>query len=241
MQSDFHQGMLYFKRGIGREGQQMEAPMAKQFALGILLGLILSGPWQLLAKERTYSDSCLDTLSKNLLKLLTDSIDHTPAGASISPELKLSLASFCTCKERLSKEGPVDWLELSFKDPREFFDQDDQCALDTLSQADYHLLFLSQLKSRMVPLVQGRLHERYRGLASHVATQASYNTRLRCVTDKMLIQCSRSLSLATTYLCVNNFLSSAGKIDYLEASCPRFRTEDSPENADKNPFMGPRI
>ncbi len=216
--------------------------MTKQFAFGILAILILSGPWQLKAGQRSYSDSCVETLSGNLLKLLSETMDHAPTGASISPELKRSLHNFCSCRERLSQEAPkLNWIEVSFKDPRDFFDQDDQCALDTLSQADYHLLFLSQLKTRMVPLVQSRLHERYRGLASHVATTASYNTHLRCLTDKMLIQCSRSLSLATTYLCVNNYLSKAGKIDYLEASCPRLTTEEGTAGRDEELFLGPRI
>ncbi len=216
--------------------------MAKQFALGILTIVALNYSFTIDSKERSYSDSCTETLSQGLLKLLSETIDGPPKDARITTDLKKSLSTFCACKEKMHREGPeLNWLDHSFKDPREFFDQDDQCALDTLSQADYHLLFLAQLKSRMLPLVQDRLHERYRSIATHVASPTSYNVHLSCVSDKVLIQCSRSLSLATTYLCVNNFLSSAGKIDHLEASCPSFRTEDAIEETDEALFAGPRI
>lgn len=211
--------------------------MAKRFAYGILTILTLTFSWQLRATE-----GCVETLSKGLIKLLNETIETPTKEAALSSDLKVSLSRFCSCKEKASKtNAKPNWIEQSFKDPREFFDQDDQCALDTLTEANYQLLFLAQLNSRMIPLLQDRLHERYRGIASHVATEASYNQHLTCVTDKVMVQCSRSLSLATTYLCVNSFLSSAGKIDNLEATCPSFHTEDVIEGDDEGIFSGPRI
>lgn len=189
-----------------------------------------------LAGSDPSGQSCSEILSHALTNLAKE---HAPS-VTIGPQFETSIERFCECKERKDPDFKTgNWLDESFKNPRELFDRDDQCALDTLAKSEYELIFLTQLNLRMMPIIQGRLEERYRTIASGMATLASFNSHLRCLSDKMIYLCARSFSLGTTYQCLHGYLSKARKIDSLERDCPSFQTEGS-DMGDID-LAGPRI
>jgi len=218
--------------------------MVIRLTLGVLIIVFQLLPRQVSAGDGEELGQCVATLTSGMLKMLSHSLSNDHPPSDISPSLKSSLNQFCQCKQQTqNKHKELTWIDRSFKNPRDFFDDDDQCALDTLAQSDYQLIFLTQLNERMMPLVQGRLQERYRSVASHMATPTSFKNHLNCVRDKVIVLCARSLSLATTYQCVDNYLSRARKIDMLERDCPSFHTQtpDGVELSDELELAGERI
>lgn len=212
--------------------------MIKKARLLVLAFTLTALPQTTLAEGNPTRSQCSETLSTALLKMYRD---HHPQGTqALAPTLVSSIDRFCECKQKTNSElNSGSWIEQSFKNPRDHFDEDDQCALDTLAKSDYQVIFLTQLNLRMMPLIQVRLEERYRTIASSMATMASFNSHLRCLSDKMIYLCAKTYSLATTYQCLHGYLSKARKIDHLERDCPALRTEDGP--GPELDLTGPRI
>ena len=212
--------------------------MLKMARLLVLAFTLTALPQTILAEDNPTRSHCSETLSTALIKMYRD--NHPGGTQALSPTLIGSIDRFCECKQRTHSElNSGSWIEQSFKNPRDHFDEDDQCALDTLAKSDYQVIFLTQLNLRMMPLIQVRLEERYRTIASSMATMASFHSHLRCLSDKMIYLCAKTYSLATTYQCLHGYLSKARKIDNLERDCPTLRTEDGADP--ELDLTGPRI